>query len=263
MQRRTFLPMATGGLLAARLAAERRPQPPTGKRPHVGTGSRGSLAPMARRMSIAVLGLAAFGCVARPIDTDVPFVTGVFLSSAVVVFLVCTGVLVFVSRRRRRRKLAKMLVALTAGLVCGAVWLLLVGTVADAAGFDAMEEPAVLVVGLVTALVAALLLSAPDSLTEVAGFSAMAIGLHSLALPVAALISFVVAGAQRVPAASVRPALTAVILRVRLAGDLSTVGLSVGGLLVGLFFVFVGDRLLRRRRRRSSRARFDLGRRHA
>lgn len=209
------------------------------------------------------MGLAAVGCVADRIDTYVPFITGVFLSSAVVVFLVCTGILVFVSRRRRRRKLAKMLVALAAGLVCGAVWVLLVGTVANAAGFDPMDEPAVLVVGLVTALVAALLLSAPDSVTEVAGFSAMAIGLHSLALPVAALISFVVAGAQQFPAVSARPALTAVILRVRLAGDLSTVGLSAGGLLVGLFFVFVGDRLLRRRRTRSARAQFDLGRRHA
>jgi hypothetical protein len=253
--------MVTGGLLAAPLAAKARAQP-TGKRPHVGIGARASLASMARRMGIASMGLAAVGCVAEPIDTDVPFVTGVFLSSAVVVFLVCTGILVFVSRRRRRRKLAKILVALAAGLVCGAVWVLLVGTVANAAGFDAMDEPAVLVVGLVTALVAALLLSAPDSVTEVAAVSAMAIGLHSLALPVAALISFVVAGAQQSPAVSARPALTAVILRVRLAGDLSTVGLSVGGLLVGLFFVFVGDRLLRRRRRRSARARVDLGRRH-
>jgi hypothetical protein len=208
---------------------------------------------MACRMSIAVMGLAALGCVAGPIDTDVRFVTSVFL------------ILVFVSRRRRRRKLAKMLVALVAGSVCGAVWVLLVGTVANAAGFDAMDEPAVLVVGLVTALVATFLLSAPDSPTEVAGLSAMAIGFHSLALPIAALISFLVAGAQWLPAASARPAHTAMILGIRLAGELSTVGLSVGGLLFGLFFAFVGDRVLRGHRRSSSRARarFDPGRRHA
>jgi hypothetical protein len=168
-------------------------------------------------------------------------------------FLLCTGILVLVSGHRRRRKLAKVLGALVAGSVCGAFWALLVDTVANGGGSDAMDEPAVLVVGVLTALVAAFLLSTPDSLTKVAGLSAMAIGLHSLALPIAALISFLVAGAQWVPAASARPALTAVILGTRLAGDLRTVGLSVGGFLFGLLFVFIGDRVLRRPRPRAVR----------
>jgi len=62
--------------------------------------------------------------------------------------------------------------------------------------------------------------------------SAMTIGFHSLALPIAALISLLVGSAQ--------------------AGDLRTVALSVGGLLLGVFLVFVGDRVLRHRRRRRS-----------
>jgi len=170
---------------------------------------------------------------------------------------------VLVSRRRRRRKLAKILVPLVAGSVCGALWILLVDTAANTAIPDAMNEPAVLAVGVVTALGAASLLSMPNRLRRVLGLSAMAIGFHSLALPIVALISVFVGGAQRVPAASSRPALTAVILGTRLVGDLPTVGLSVGGLLLGVFFVFVGDRVLRRRRISSSRARFDLSRPHA
>ena len=147
-----------------------------------------------------------------------------------------------------------------AGSVCGALWVLVVDTVANATGSDALDEPAVLVVGLVAALVAAFLLSTPDSLAEVAGLSAMAIGFHSLALPLAALVSFLVAGAQWFPTASARPPLTAVILGARSAGNLRTVGLSLGGLLVGLCFVFVGDRVLLRRRLRRSRPRFHLRR---
>jgi len=210
------------------------------------------------RASILVLGLTASGCVtreARP-DSQFPLVELVFLLFVAALFLLCTGFLVLVSPRRRRRKVAKMFVAVGAGSVCGALWVLLVDTVANAAGSDALDEPAVLVVGLVAALVAALLLSTPDSLTEVTGLSAMTIGLHSLALPPAALISFLVAGAQWFPTASARPPLTAVILGARFAGDLRTIGLSIGGLLVGLGFVFVGDRVLLRRRLRRSRSRF-------
>ena len=136
-----------------------------------------------------------------------------------------------------------ILVPLVAGSVCGALWILLVDTAAYTAIPDAMNEPVVLAVGVVTALVAASLLSMPNRLSEMVGLSAMAIGFHSLALPIAALISLLVGGAQ--------------------AGDLRTVALSVGGLLVGAFLVFVGDRVLRRRRRSRPRARFDLGRPYA
>jgi hypothetical protein len=203
------------------------------------------------------IGTVAGGLLAArpgPIETDTRFVAVVLALSAVVVFLVCTGILVLVSSRRRRRKLAKIGVAVVAGLMCGALWILLVDIVVNASMPGVMNEPAVLTVGAVTAaLVAASLLSTSYRLHKVLGLSAMVIGFHALALPIAALFAFVVRGAQWFPAANVRPALTAAILRIRLTGDLPTVGLSVGGLLVGVFLVFVGDRVLRRRRRRSSR----------
>src|SRR5260370_28688314 len=163
---------------------------------------------------------------AVPSGTSSPWLVALpFLLVAGWVFLLCTGVLVLVSRRRRRRKLVKILVPLVAGSVCGALWILLVDTAANTAIPDAMNEPAVLAVGVVTALGAASLLSMPNRLSEMVGLSAMAIGFHSLALPIAALISLLVGGAR--------------------AGDLRTVALSVGGLLVGVFLVFVGERVLR------------------
>ena len=221
MGRRTFLEVLIGGLLAAPLAAE-------------------------AQESRAV-----------PSGTSSPWRGALpFLLVAGVVFLLCTGVLVLVSRRRRRRKLAKILVPLVAGSVCGALWILLVDTAVSAAIPDAMNEPAVLAVGVVTALVAASLLSMPGRLSQVAGLSAMTIGFHSLALPLAALLSILVAGAQWFPTSSARPPLTALILGARFAGDLRAIGLSIGGLLVGLGFVFVGDRVLLRRRLRRSRSRF-------
>jgi hypothetical protein len=184
-------------------------------------------------------GLLATG--AGSIETDSRFVAVVLALSAVVVFLLCTGVLVFVSSRRRRRKLVKRLVTLVAGSVCGAFWILLIDTAVNPAIPDAMHEPAVLVIGVVTALVAASLLSMANHLSEMVGLSAMAMGFHSLALPIAALISIVAGGAHAV--------------------DLRAVALSIGGLLLGVCLVFVGDR--RRRRRSRSRARFDLGQPYA
>jgi hypothetical protein len=65
---------------------------------------------------------------------------------------------VLVSSRRRRRKLAKILVPLVAGSACGAFWILLVDTAVTGTLLDVVYEPAELVVGVVTALVAASLL---------------------------------------------------------------------------------------------------------
>jgi hypothetical protein len=196
---------------------------------------------MDRRTFLGSLAGALLATGAGSIETDTRFVAVVLALSAVVVFLLCTGVLVFVSSRRRRRKLVKMLVTLVAGSVCGAFWILLIDTAVNPAIPDAMHEPAVLVIGVVTALVAASLLSMANHLSEMVGLSAMAMGFHSLALPIAALISIVAGGAHAV--------------------DLRAVALSICGLLLGVCLVFVGDR--RRRRRSRSRARFDLGQPYA
>ena len=166
-----------------------------------------------------------------------------FLLIAGVVSLLCATAVVLVSRRRRGQKAARILVPLGAGSVCGALWMLLVDTVANTISIDTINESAVLLVGVVMALVAVLFLSVPTNLREVAGLSMMVIGFHSLALPIAALTSFVVAGAAWLPGAS---------------AELRAVGLSVAGLLVGILLIFLGDQALRRHRTRRSRPRLDL-----
>ena len=217
------------------------------------TCRRLSLESIAWRVSIAIMGLATFGCVGWQTEPDGQVSAPsalfllVFLLVAVVVFLFCTGIIVLVDIRRRRRILAKIFVAVLAGLMCGAFWVLLVDTVVKAARPGDSMGPAVLGVGVVTAIGAAILLSRPHSLSEVRGLSVMTIGFHSLGLPIGALIAFLVGGAQWSPATTARPAATAVIVGIRLAGDPSTIGLSVGGLLLGVFLVFIGDRILRGR----------------
>ena len=221
-----------------------------------------SLASWASGVSVAVIGLAAFGCVVvRATEPDIQAALPVLALFALLLvggalFLVVSGILVVVSGRRHRRRLEKILVAVFAGSVCGALWVLIVATVVNAARPGAIMGPAVLGVGVVTGLGAAILLSRPGSLSEVVGLSAMTIGFHSLVLPIGALMAFLVGGAQA------RPALAAVILGVRMAGDPSTVGLSLGGLLLGVLLVFIGDRGLRAAGRRMSRSRprFDLRR---
>jgi hypothetical protein len=131
-----------------------------------------------------------------------------------------------------------MLVALVAGSVCGALWMILVDIVANTISTDTVSESVVLLVGVLATLVAALFLSVPERVSKVAGLSMIVIGFHGLALPVAALIAFVVAGAAWLPGAS---------------AERRAVGLSVTGLLVGVLLVFLGDRALRIHRMRVHR----------
>jgi len=256
--RRAFLRTLVSRLFDPPLAAEVQP---VRERPCIGAGSATSLVSVACRPRIAIMGLATFGCVTRPRPDDRFLTFGVFFTG-IVVFLICTGTLLFLSSRRRRRKLAKIFVALVGAAVCGVLWILLVDTVLSATISGAMDALAMFLLGAVTmALVATGLLLRPSRLRELVGLSAIVIGFHALALPMAVLVAMFLRGAPWSPAASIRSALIAVILRIRSAADLPTIGLSVGGLLLGVFLVFVGERVLSRRpRRRSVPMRFDLNR---
>jgi hypothetical protein len=178
-----------------------------------------------------------------------------------VLLLVLAGLAVLVARRPSRRRHLKILVAVVAGGVCGTLWVLCIATILGAARPGTLTDlPLLLALGVVVALSAVVLLSGPGRSREVAGRSLMTAGFNSLALPIAALIAFLVGGAQ-LPAGSAE--LSVVILGVRLAGTVVTVGLSVGGLLAGVLLVFLGDRLLRQGRRpRCGRAEAAVARVH-
>jgi hypothetical protein len=206
-----------------------------------------SLAALGSRISIGVGGLAVCsGCAeveGGGGDASAIIALLALFALAVVLLLVFAGLAVLVDRTPSRRRLLRVLVATVAGGVCGALWVLFIATIRATARPAALTDLPVLGVGVVVAVSAAVLLSVPGRLREVVGRSLMATGFNSLALPIAALISFLVGGAQLSPG-SARPALSAVILGVRLAGNVATAGLSVGGLLTGVFLVFLGDRLL-------------------
>ncbi len=118
--------------------------------------------------------------------------------------------------------------------------MLLVDTAANTIHPDTIKWWAVLLVGMVTALMVAVLLSVSATPTDVAGLSMIVVGFHSLALPLAALTSFLLAGAAWLPGAS---------------AERRAVGLGIAGLLVGTLLVLLGDRLLRVRRIRPRRMR--------
>ena len=90
-----------------------------------------------------------------------------------------------------------------------------------------MDLPLV-ALGVVGALSAAVLFSGSGRSREVAGRWLMTTGFNCLGLPIAVLIAFVGSAGAQLP-----------------AGNVVTVGLSVGGLLAGILLVFLGDRLLR------------------
>jgi hypothetical protein len=199
------------------------------------------------RVSVALLALAVgFGCVevgeaGRGQQTLVAVLA--LLALGAVLFLVVSGLAALVAERPHRRRLLKVLVAVGAGGMCGILWVLLITTVLHEAARPALTK--LVVVGVVVAASVAVLLGRAGHLREIAGRSLMTAGFHSLALPIAALVSFLVGGAQLGAGGSTGPELRAMILGVKLAGSIETVGLSVAGLLVGVLLVFLGDRLLR------------------
>jgi hypothetical protein len=202
----------------------------------------------ASRVSIAVGPLSVCaGCARARVDAPAePVVIALLaLFGLAILFPISVGLAVLIGRRPVRRRLLKILVSATAGGVCGMLWVVFIATICAADRPGVLTDPVLIVVGVVVALSGAVLISGPGRLGEVVGRSLVTTGFTSLALPIAALISFLVTGAQVSPGSSSRSELSAVILGVRLAGDVTTASLSVGGLLAGVFLVFLGDRQLR------------------
>lgn len=148
--------------------------------------------------------------------------------------------------RPPRGKMSRNLgAALLAGLACGGLWILFATTIMDVVRPGLMTVPATLGVGGVMGLAVAAFCWRPGPPRQIWGRVALTVGLHTLALPVAAAISFGATGIWP-PPETADLGLSLDVFGVRLVGTPATVRLGVGGFVAGLLLVAIGDRALRR-----------------
>ena len=164
--------------------------------------------------------------------------------------------------RRWPIRLAKAVVTLLGGAASGAVTLLVVATVVNAGKAGTLSPRAMLAVWAVGSVVAMLFIGRAPLIRRAVTRTCLALGVQGVALPLATLVSFVVAGTRLAGSAGTGGERAVTVLGVRLAGHLPAVWIGLGGFCIGLALVIVGDRARRRvvrrrgatRRFRSSRA---------
>lgn len=168
-------------------------------------------------------------------------------------------------RPRPRRwpiRLAKAVITLLGGTASGAATLLVVATVVNAGKAGTLDRSGMLAVWAVGSVVAMLFIGRAPLIRRAVTHTCLALGVQGVALPLATLVAFVVAGTRLAGSAGTGGERTVAVLGVRLAGHLPAVWIGLGGFCVGLLLVIVGDRARRRvvqrrggsRRFRSSRA---------
>jgi hypothetical protein len=167
------------------------------------------------------------------------------------------------SRRPRRWpiRLAKALATLAGGAASGAASLLVIVTIVNAGKPGTMSPTATLAVWIVFSVVAMLFIGRAPLIRRVVTRTCLAVGVQGVVLPLATLVSFVVAGTRLAGSAGTGGERTVEFLGLRLAGGLPAIWIGLGGFCVGLALVIVGDRARQRivrrrgfRRPRSSRA---------
>jgi hypothetical protein len=136
--------------------------------------------------------------------------------------------------------------AVLAGLAGGGLWVLIATTILERIRPEMATVPVALGVGGVTGLVVAAFCWRPGTPSLIWGRVALTVGLHALALPVAAAIAFGATGIWP-PPETADLGLSLDVFGVRLVGTPATVRLGVGGFVLGLVLVAIGDRAVRRR----------------
>jgi hypothetical protein len=156
-------------------------------------------------------------------------------------------------------RLAKAFATLIGGTAGGAASLLVVATVVNAGKPGTLTAPAMLAVWAVGSVIAMLFIGRAPLIRRMVTRACLALGVQGVILPLATLVSFLVAGTRLAGSAGTGGERTVEVFGVRLAGNLPAVWIGLGGFCVGLALIIVGDRahrrVARRRRRfRSSRA---------
>ncbi|HEV3345570.1 MAG TPA: hypothetical protein VHC93_00690 [Methylomirabilota bacterium] len=169
------------------------------------------------------------------------------------------------ARPRPRRwpiRLAKAVITLLGGAASGAVTLLVVATVVNAGKAGTLDRTGMLAVWAVATVVAMLFIGRAPLIRRAVTRTCLALGVQGVALPLATLVSFLVAGTRLAGSAGSAGERTVDVLGVRLAGHLPAVWIGLAGFCIGLALVILSDRGRRRvvrrrgapRRFRSSRA---------
>jgi hypothetical protein len=164
--------------------------------------------------------------------------------------------------RRWPIRLAKAAVTLLGGAASGAATLLVVATVVNAGKAGTLSPWAMLAVWAVGSVVAMLFIGRAPLIRRAMTRTCLVVGVQGVALPLATLVSFLVAGTRLAGSAGTGGERAMTVLGIRLAGHLPAVWIGLGGFCVGLALVIVSDRARRRivrrrggsRRFRSSRA---------
>jgi hypothetical protein len=168
------------------------------------------------------------------------------------------------ARRRNRprwpRRLAKAVATLVGGTAAGAASLLVVATVIDAGKPGTLTTHEMLAVWAVASVIAMLFIGRAPLIRRVVTRACLAVGVQGVILPLATLLSFVVAGTRLAGSAGSGGERTVEMLGLRLVGNLPAVWIGLGGFCLGLILVIVGDRARRRIAKRRTRRRFRSSR---
>jgi hypothetical protein len=164
------------------------------------------------------------------------------------------------SRPRWPLRLAKAFATLIGGTAAGAASLLVVATVVNAGKPGTLTTPAMLAVWAVGSVITMLFIGRAPLIRRVVTRACLALGVQGVILPLATLVSFVVAGTRLAGSAGTGGERTVEVLGVRLVGNLPAVWIGLGGFCIGLALVIVGDRAHRRVARRRARRRFRSSR---
>ncbi|HEY7205148.1 MAG TPA: hypothetical protein VIA61_12665 [Methylomirabilota bacterium] len=153
-------------------------------------------------------------------------------------------------------RLAKALATAAGGAASGGVSLLLVAIVVNAGKPGTMSAPVKWGVWTIATVLAILFIGRAPLIRRVVARACLAAGLQGVLLPLATLVSFVVAGARLAGSAGTGGERTVDYLGLRLAGHLPSVWIGVGGFCAGLALIALSDRVRRRapgrhRRRRT------------
>lgn len=154
-------------------------------------------------------------------------------------------------------RLAKAAGTVLGGTASGGASLLLIATVVNAGKPGTMTTPVKWAVWGVATVLAILFIGRAPLIRRVITRSCLVVGLQAVLLPLATLVSFVVAGARLAGSAGTGGERTVDYLGLRLAGHLPAVWIGLVGFCVGLALLIAGDRIRRHaaRRRHARRVR--------